>query len=207
MAARPIRAATPTTWSTTSASRASARWSGWRGEDGDETGAAKPNPDQLKRYIENGGFSQPDRARAAPISSTPIAAYLDWAIEKGIAQSGRAHDLQLYLEPLRKFRLAAKGHRIASRPSHRARIERISTRCLLVSALRGRDGGRTASRCTPSRSARCTCIIPGARRTRGSGRSTARTALYPSRSLRSHRVGDRRLGLVTSHIGRNARCG
>ena len=31
---------------------------GWRGEDGTDHGRGAPNPDQLKRYVENGGFWQ-----------------------------------------------------------------------------------------------------------------------------------------------------
>ena len=32
--------------------------SGWRGADGSKTGRGEPNPDQLQRYIDNGGFSE-----------------------------------------------------------------------------------------------------------------------------------------------------
>ncbi len=35
---------------------------GWRGEDGATFGAGKPNPDQLQRYIDNGGFWHHDLA-------------------------------------------------------------------------------------------------------------------------------------------------
>jgi hypothetical protein len=120
--------------------------SGWRGADGTETGVGAPNPDQLKRYIENGGFHAGDRAREAPISSTPIAAYLDWAIEKGIRCRAEPYDLPALFEPLRKFRLAARATGIASRPSIAgADRDLFRPAALLVSALRGRDGRRATS--------------------------------------------------------------
>jgi hypothetical protein len=61
---------------------------GWRGEDGDKTGRAKPNPDQLERYIENGGFSQVHVPEEAHYFKHANRAWSDWAIETRAA--GRA---------------------------------------------------------------------------------------------------------------------
>jgi hypothetical protein len=180
--------------------------SGWRGEDGDKTGAARPTPTSSKRYIENGGFhGGHDRARGGAYFKHANAGLpQDWAIEKGIRRRPSLTIFQLYSNRCASSSSPPRAMGIASRPSARAAGSRpISTRCLLVSAVRGRDGGRMRpSRCTRSRSARCTCIIPGARRTRGCGRSRRRTALCPSRSRCEAGFGRRRLGLVTSHMGR-----
>ena len=54
-AARNI-ATMPTTSCATSARRAIGPLAGWRGEDGATIGKGEANPNQLERYIENGGF-------------------------------------------------------------------------------------------------------------------------------------------------------
>ena len=88
--------------------------------------------------------------------------------------------LQLYSEPLQKFRLAAQGHGAVQPPeTHRARIETYFDPLPFwyapfeqAAAIDTRD--LPAAR--RSRSGRWRCIIPGARRTPGCARSTAPTA-------------------------------
>ncbi len=49
---------------------------GWRGADGSKTGRGEPNPDQLQRYIENGGFFRdhvPAKAAYFKHANAPLA--------------------------------------------------------------------------------------------------------------------------------------
>jgi anaerobic selenocysteine-containing dehydrogenase len=97
---------------------------GWRGEDGSTFGAGKPNPDQLQRYIDNGGFWHHDLAEDQRFYKMANRSYLDFAVRMGFKdRTGPVH-FQLYCEPLQKFRLAARGHGKVTPPeAERARIE------------------------------------------------------------------------------------
>jgi hypothetical protein len=98
-------------------------------------------------------------------------AYQDWAIEIGIYDAPQSlRSSALFVEPLRKFQLAAEGTGISQPPEHlRARIEAL----LRPAAPSGIRPSRTdvdinePIRSTRSPSGRCTCTIPGARRTPG----------------------------------------
>jgi anaerobic selenocysteine-containing dehydrogenase len=96
---------------------------GWRGEDGSETGKGAPNPDQLQRYIEHGGFwhaSIPESARYYKMANHD---YLQWAHRFGFIATTDPIVLQLYSETLQKFRLAAQGHGALQPPDeHRERV-------------------------------------------------------------------------------------
>jgi anaerobic selenocysteine-containing dehydrogenase len=97
---------------------------GWRGEDGEATGRGAPNPGQLERYIENGSFFLthiPDEARFfKPFN----AAYQDWAVKMGFFDKPMPYLFQLYVEPIRKFQLAAEGHGDRQPPEHlRAQVK------------------------------------------------------------------------------------
>ena len=98
---------------------------GWReGEDGSPTdGRGSPNPDQIDRYIANGGFWRahvpPEAAYYKPFNR----AYQDWAVKMGFYDSPQPYILQLWCEPLRRFQLAAEGEGPRQPPDHlRARI-------------------------------------------------------------------------------------
>ena len=97
---------------------------GWRGEDGSTFGAGKPNPDQLQRYIDNGGFWHHDLAEDQRFYKMANRSYLEFAVRMGFKdRTGPVH-FQLYSEPLQKFRLAARGHGTVMPPeTERARIE------------------------------------------------------------------------------------
>ena len=97
---------------------------GWRGEDGTEFGTGAPNPDQLKKYVENGAFHAHHLAPEHAYFKHANRGYLDWGITKGIRMSAEPTIFQLYSEPLQKFRLAAMGHG-DRQPPERAR-ERIN---------------------------------------------------------------------------------
>jgi anaerobic selenocysteine-containing dehydrogenase len=83
---------------------------GWRGADGQEFGRGAPNPDQLDRYIENGGFwhhSLPEDQRYYKMANR---GYLEFARDKGFLATAEPIIFQLYCEPLQRFRLAGLGH-------------------------------------------------------------------------------------------------
>ena len=97
---------------------------GWRGEDGSSEGKGAPNPDQLQRYIEHGGFwhaAIPDSARYFKMANRD---YLQWAQGFGFVGSTQPIVMQLYSETLQKFRLAARGHGEHQPPAeHRERMD------------------------------------------------------------------------------------
>jgi sulfite dehydrogenase (quinone) subunit SoeA len=98
---------------------------GWRGADGSLSGKGPPNPEQLQRYIDNGGFWRsevPARGRYFRMSNRD---YLQWAQRMGFLGAADPIVLQLYSETLQKFRLAAQGHGLLQPPAqHRGRVER-----------------------------------------------------------------------------------
>jgi anaerobic selenocysteine-containing dehydrogenase len=91
---------------------------GWRGENGEVHGRGKPNPDQLQRYIENGGFwahELPEEARFFKHANT---AYLNFAVGMGFMDTPQPVTFQLYSEVLQKFRNAAHGKTNPQPPDH-----------------------------------------------------------------------------------------
>ena len=83
---------------------------GWRGEGGKESGRGAPNPQQVERYIEAGGFWSARIPEEARYHKHVNAAYQDWAVKMGLMDAPQPFLLQIYSEPLRKFQLAAEGH-------------------------------------------------------------------------------------------------
>ena len=85
---------------------------------GTEGGRGEPNPDQLQQYIDNGGYwieHMPEEARFFKMAN---AAYQDWAVRKGLLDKPLPTTFNLYLEPLRRFQLAAEGHGDVQPPEH-----------------------------------------------------------------------------------------
>ena len=96
---------------------------GWRG-NGDSFGKGAPNPDQLNRYIANGGFHAHHLPPSQRYFKHANKEYLDWAASVGFRAADAKMTFQLYCEPLQAFRLAAQGHGPVQPPeSHRKRIE------------------------------------------------------------------------------------
>jgi len=96
---------------------------GFRGE-GSDTGRGAPNPAQLERYIENGGFFVSHIPEAAQYYKPWNRAYQDWAVGMGLLDAPQPYIFDLYVEPMRRFQLAAEGHGTRQPPEHlRARIK------------------------------------------------------------------------------------
>jgi anaerobic selenocysteine-containing dehydrogenase len=97
---------------------------GFRGLGGDKFGKGEPNPDHLEAYVANGCFNEHHLAPEQRYYKHANKAYLDWAKDVGFIGAAAPVVFQLYLEPLQKFRLAARGHgAIKAPPTHQGRIE------------------------------------------------------------------------------------
>ena len=96
---------------------------GFRG-DGTEGGRGAPNPDQLDRYIENGGFWVSHIPEEAQFFKPWNMAYQDWAVDLGLFDKPAPYVFTIYSEPMRRFQLAAEGHGDRQPPDHlRERIK------------------------------------------------------------------------------------
>ncbi|MEP3428488.1 MAG: molybdopterin oxidoreductase family protein [Roseibium sp.] len=91
---------------------------GFRGEDGTQFGRGEVNPDQLDKYIENGGFFVEHVPEEATFYKPWNQAYQDWAVKLGFYDKPQPYLFQLYVEPLRRFQLAAEGHGDRQPPEH-----------------------------------------------------------------------------------------
>ncbi|WP_339639437.1 molybdopterin oxidoreductase family protein, partial [uncultured Sulfitobacter sp.] len=91
---------------------------GFRGKDGKDVGRGAPNPEQIDRYIENGGFFVNHIPEGANYYKPWNAAYQDWAVGMGIYDAPQPYLFSLYVEPLRRFQLAAEGHGKRQPPDH-----------------------------------------------------------------------------------------
>ncbi len=91
---------------------------GWRNEDGSGSGRGEPNPKQLDKYIENGGFYMDHIPEEAMFFKPWNKAYQDWAVERGIFDKPSPYLFNLYVEPMAKFRLAAEGKGDIQPPEH-----------------------------------------------------------------------------------------
>jgi len=83
---------------------------GWRGEAGERNGAGAPNPKQLERYVANGCFWEHKLAPGQRYFKHANRDYLEYAASVGFIGKPDQIVLQVYSEPLQKFRLAARGH-------------------------------------------------------------------------------------------------
>jgi anaerobic selenocysteine-containing dehydrogenase len=80
---------------------------GWRSED--DTGRGPVNPEQIDRYIKNGGVWIKHVPENAGYFKPWNTDYQDWAVETGLYDSPQPYLFQLYVEPLQKFNNAANG--------------------------------------------------------------------------------------------------
>ncbi len=98
---------------------------GWRGSDGEMIGKGAPNPDQLNRYIANGGFWHHELSPDQKYFKMANRSYLEFAVGMGFLPAPNPVIFQLYSEPLQRFRLAGRGHGSIVPPAdERDRLER-----------------------------------------------------------------------------------
>ena len=97
---------------------------GYRGADGKSYGRGAPNPRQLEQYVANGCFHAHHLELSHRYYKHANAGYLEWSKSVGFIGATDPIIFQLYLEPMQKFRLAARGHGPIQPPAtHRRRIE------------------------------------------------------------------------------------
>lgn len=90
---------------------------GFRG-NGEASGRGAPNPHQIQRYIDNGGFFVAHVPKEAAFFKPWNLAYQDWAVGMGLCDKPQPYLFQLYSEPMRKFQRAAEGHGDRQPPDH-----------------------------------------------------------------------------------------
>ncbi|HWY13994.1 MAG TPA: molybdopterin oxidoreductase family protein [Rhizomicrobium sp.] len=96
---------------------------GWRGADGQRSGTGGPNASQLDAYVENGCFWRAEIPLAGRYFKHINRDYQQWAVAMGFLERTEAMALQLYSEPLQRFRLAAQGHgKVQAPEAHRERV-------------------------------------------------------------------------------------
>lgn len=92
---------------------------GWRtGAHGLTAGRGAPNASQIDNYIENGGFFVEHIPQGANYYKPWNMAYQDWAVGMGLFDAPQPYLFSLYVEPLRRFQLAAEGHGDRQPPDH-----------------------------------------------------------------------------------------
>lgn len=92
---------------------------GWRKDnDSLSNGRGTPNSGQLDHYIENGGFFVSHIPEEAQFYKPWNQAYQEWAVKLGLFDSPQPYLFELYVEPLRRFQLAAEGHGDRQPPDH-----------------------------------------------------------------------------------------
>ena len=141
---RGIRGDIRTSSRTTSTVRASGRSRAGGEPDGDLHGTGEPNPDQLARYVANGCFWQDELEPSQRYFKHFNRDYLAYAKRMGFIGSDQPVYLQLYCEPLQRFRLAARGHGTVQPPRRAPGPGRAVLRpaSLLVRAVRVRPKAR-----------------------------------------------------------------
>ncbi len=101
---------------------------GWRNADGSGHGRGAPNPDQIQKYIDNGGFWISHIPDEAQFYKPWNKAYQEWAVEIGIFDAEVPYVFNLYLEPMRWMQRAAEGLGTIQPPDHlRERVKATMT--------------------------------------------------------------------------------
>ncbi len=89
---------------------------GWRGVDGSKSLVGEPNPNQWQAYIDNKSFFAhhwPDNQKYNRVINRD---YLEVAARAGFVPKADPIIMQIYSEPLQKFRLAGLGHYAGPQP-------------------------------------------------------------------------------------------
>ena len=99
---------------------------GWRGENGDKDLRGEPNPNQWDRYIENGAFYEYHLPKNTRFYKFANKDYLELSKASGWNGSSDPIVMELYSEPLQKFRLAGQGLYDGPQPNDPAIRERLT---------------------------------------------------------------------------------
>ncbi len=100
---------------------------GWRGENGDQHLRGAPNPKQWEKYIENECFFKYELEPSQRFYRHANRDYLELAQYAGWVGSTDQIVIEVYSEPLQKFRLAGQGLYDGPMPSDPQHKERLST--------------------------------------------------------------------------------
>ena len=100
---------------------------GWRGENGEQSIRGKPNPQQWERYIENESFFHYELPQNQRFYRFANKDYLEFAKDAGFNTVSDPIVIELYSEPLQKFRLAAQGLYDGPQPNNQIDRDRVKT--------------------------------------------------------------------------------
>ena len=100
---------------------------GWRGKDGSKSLRGEPNPDQWNRYIENGAFFTHHWAGNEQWMRNWNRDYQQKALEATFIAKIEPIIMQMYSEPIQKFRLAGQGLYDGPMPTDPIDRARLST--------------------------------------------------------------------------------
>ncbi len=98
---------------------------GWRGEDGNSPLKGAPNPDQWQAYIDGKSFFQHHWPPEMQFMRGVNQAYLNEAARVGFIPKPDPIIMQIYSEPLQKFRLAGQGLYAGPKPREAVDRERL----------------------------------------------------------------------------------
>lgn len=100
---------------------------GWRGKLGEKSLRGEPNPQQWQRYIENGAFFTHHWADNEKWMRHWNRDYQTKAVEATFIPKVEPITMQIYSEPLQKFRLAGQGLYDGPKPSEAVDKARLTT--------------------------------------------------------------------------------
>ena len=100
---------------------------GWRGKDGESHLRGEPNPNQWQRYIDHQSFFSHHWADSEKYYRFANRGYQERAVAAGFIAKVEPIIMQIYSEPLQKFRLAGEGMYPGPRPVRAVDRERLAT--------------------------------------------------------------------------------
>ena len=100
---------------------------GWRGKNGEKSLKGEPNPKQWEKYIENESFFAHHWPDSQKYNRFANKEYLDVAADVGFIGKSEPIIMQIYSEPLQKFRLAGQGLYDGPQPNNQVDRERLAT--------------------------------------------------------------------------------
>ncbi len=99
---------------------------GWRGKNGESSLYGEPNPKQWEKYIENQSFFAHHWPDGQKYMRYVNRGYLEEAAKAGFVGKVEPIIMQVYSEPMQKFRLAGQGLYAGPQPKDPADRERLS---------------------------------------------------------------------------------